>query len=430
MTESELERQSNSKKGADKKETEAGRVLDSTYFRRRWVAVSALGVSLFLSALDATIVALAVPQIASSLRLSDSLASVIFLSYAIPLTLLVLPSGALLNRLPVLPTFLVSVLGFGLGSLICGLSSSNFVLLLSGRIVQGGFAALISTQGFAVAGAVVSPKERGRAMGIVGTIAPLGGVAGPGIGGLLLANFGWQSIFFVNLPICLLAAALGAFSLKGVHIQDRGTTGGSETFRQMVGLLRHRAFLAGLVAFLLSVTTSVALYFLLPFDLGSIQDMGPSLAGVILLLVPLGMTVTGMVGGYLTDKYRPRPLIIAGTGLMVLGAVSLSLVVSSRTSEFDLAWRLLMLGGGIGLFSSSNSTVLIGFGGRESMATASALLNLGARLGTVIGPLVMGLTWASVAGLPAQIAFGMLIVDVFAVMTLLSAALSVKPQKP
>ncbi len=135
-------------------------------YERRWLAVSAIGLSLFLSALDATIVALALPPIAHHFRLSDSLASAVTLSYAIPLTLLILPSGDLIGRFRVLPTFLVAVLGFGLGSIICGLASS-FPLLLVGRVVQGCFGAVIATQGIAVAAAVVSPGERGRAMGIV-----------------------------------------------------------------------------------------------------------------------------------------------------------------------------------------------------------------------------------------------------------------------
>jgi len=89
-------------------------------YERRWLAVVAIGLSLFLSALDATIVALALPSIAHQLQLSDSLVSAVTLSYAIPLTVLILPSGDLASRFRVLPTFLVAVLGFGLGSLTCG----------------------------------------------------------------------------------------------------------------------------------------------------------------------------------------------------------------------------------------------------------------------------------------------------------------------
>src|SRR6266516_2646845 len=226
-------------------------------YERRWLAVSAIGLSLFLSALDATIVALALPPIANNFRLSDSLASAVTLSYAIPLTLLILPSGDLVGRFRVLPTFLVAVLGFGLGSIICGLASS-FPLLLVGRVVQGCFRAVIGTQAIAVAAAVVSPGERGRAMGLVGALAPLGGVAGPGIGGLLLARFGWSSIFFVNVPVCLLAALLGIFSLRDVRLGDRRS---GSVYGQMAGLLRRPPFLWGLLEFFRRLIDHVAHHF-------------------------------------------------------------------------------------------------------------------------------------------------------------------------
>src|SRR5438876_12347494 len=113
-------------------------------YERRWLAVTAVGLSLFLSALDATIVALALPPIAHHFQLSDSLVSVVTLSYAIPLTVLILPAGDLIGRFRTLPTFLVAVLGFGLGSLTCGLASS-FPLLLVGRVIQGCCGALLAT---------------------------------------------------------------------------------------------------------------------------------------------------------------------------------------------------------------------------------------------------------------------------------------------
>ncbi len=388
----------------------------------RWVAVAALGLALFMSALDSTIVALALPSIAGSFELSDSGAALLFLSYAIPLTILVLPSGAIVKRFSTLPTFAASVLGFGLGSLACGLAP-NTVVLLAGRVVQGAFAAVISTQGFAVAGAIVSPKERGRAMGVLGTIAPLGGVAGPGIGGLLLSGFGWSSIFFVNVPVCLLAASLGFLSLRGFKLPNWGTAQKS-VYSQMAGLLRRPSFAASLAAFFLSVTMSVSLYYLIPFDLDGIQGLAPALSGAVLLSVPLGMMVMGMVGGYLTDRYSPRPFMLIGSGLVLVGVASLSLVVSSRASEVDIVWRLLVTGCGIGLFSSPTSTLIMGFGGREAMAAASSLTNLAARSGTVAGPIAIGAIWAFTAALPVQVTTGILLVDALAALTLLSVSVS------
>ena len=388
----------------------------------RWVAVAALGLSLFMSALDSTIVALALPSIAGGFHLTDSAAAWLFLAYAIPLTVLVLPSGALIKRYRTLPTFAVSVLGFGLGSLLCGVAPS-FAMLLAGRVMQGSFAAVISTQAFAAAGAIVAPNERGRAMGLMGTIAPLGGVAGPGLGGLLISVFGWPSIFFVNLPVALLAAGLGFMSLKGFRLPNWGAAQRS-VYAQMLDLLKHPRFVAITLAFFFSVTMSVALYYIIPFDLGGIQGLSPSLSGAILLAVPLGMMAMGMIGGYLTDKYSPGPFVLVGAGLVTLGALMLSFTVSSKTSEVDLAMRLFLVGSGIGLFSSPASTVIMSFGGREAMAAASSLTNLSARLGTVVGPVAISATWAFTSGLSAQISTGILLVDGLAALTLYSAALS------
>ena len=389
-------------------------------YERRWLAVVALGLSLFLSALDGTIVALALPTIARHFQLSDSLVSAVTLSYAIPLTLLILPAGDLVGRFRTLPTFLISVVGFGLGSLTCGLAP-NFALLLVGRIVQGCFGAVIATQAIAVAAAVVLPGERGRAMGLIGALAPLGGVAGPGIGGLLLARFDWSAVFFVNVPVCLLAVLLGLFSLRGVRLSRSGSA-----YRKMGGLLRRQQFLWGLLAFFCSVTVAGALYYLLPFDMSNVQHIAPAHAGVILLCVPLGMGVMGILGGYLTDRYGAQPFILTGSGLLLVGLIMLTLVVQSPTAELDLAWRLLLVGIGIGLFSGPNQTRLMSVGARETMGAASALSNLVSRLGSVCGPLMVGLVWTFLASFSAQMIVGILLINGFAVLNLLFAWLSIQ----
>lgn len=390
-------------------------------YKRRWLAVVAIGLSIFLAALDATIVALALPVIAHHFQLSDSLASAVTLSYALPLTVLILPCGDLVGRFRPLPLFLAGVLGFGLGSITCGLAPT-FTLLLVGRVVQGCFGALIATQGIAVAAAIVSPGERGRAMGIVGALAPLGAVTGPGIGGLLLGSFGWPVIFFVNVPVCLLAAVLGVLSLRGFSLGERRSGSG---FRHMGELLRRRQFLWALLAFLCSVTVAGALYYLLPFDLSNVQRFAPSTAGIILLCVPLGMGVMGPVGGYLTDRYGAKPFTLVGSGILLAGSITLTLVIQQPASVLDLAWRLLLAGMGLGLFNGPNQTLLMSAGSRETMGAASALSNLGARIGSVSGPLAVGITWSFLASLSTQMVVGMLVLDAFAVLNILFAWLSV-----
>jgi len=259
-------------------------------------------------------------------------------------------------------------------------------------------------------------------MGFIGALAPLGGVAGPGVGGLLLAGFGWSSIFFVNVPACLLAALLGLFGLRGVRLGHRG----SGAYRHMGGLLRRPPFLWGVLAFFCSVTVGTALYYLLPFDMNTVQHTAPSLAGLILLCMPLGMGVMGFVGGYLTDRYGAKPFILAGSGLLLVGMLMLSLIVQSPTSALDLAWRLLLIGMGIGLFTGPNQTLVMSAGVRETMGAASALSNLASRLGSVCGPLVLGITWTFLASFSTQMLVGVLITDGFAVLNLLFAWLSIQ----
>jgi len=324
-----------------------------------------------------------------------------------------------LGRFPTLPTFLVAVLGFGLGSSICGLATS-FPLLLLGRVIQGCFGALIATQGLAVAATVVAPREQGRAMGLIGSLAPLGGIAGAGIGGQLLAHWDWSIIFFVNVPLCGFAALLGLISLRSVSLIER-QPGSHNGLRHMATLLRHSPFRWGLLGFLCTVTIAGALYYLLPFDLGGVQHLPPSTAGLVLLCVPLGMGSMGLLGGYLTDRYGARPFTLIGSGLVLVGLILLSLDLSHPTPALDLAWRLLLVGIGIGLFNGPNQTLLMSAGARETIGTASALSNLSARLGAVFGPLILSILWSFLPGDALHMSIGMLTLVLLSALSVLCA---------
>ena len=227
----------------------------------------------------------------------------------------------------------------------------------------------------------------------------------------------------MNVPVCLLAAVLGLFSLRGVHLGSRQS---STAHRYMGELLRHPPFLWGLLAFFCSVTVGGALYYLLPFDMSMVQHLAPSLAGAILLCVPLGMGMMGILSGYLTDRYGAGPFILTGSGALLAGQLLLTLVVQAPVSALDLAWRLLLVGMGIGLFTGPNQTLLMSVGARETMGAASALSNLSSRLAAVCGPLAVGLTWTFLTSASSQMTVGILVIDVFAVLNLLFAWISLQ----
>ena len=380
----------------------------------------AVSLSIFLVALDMTIVALALPYIARHFHLAASLTSTVTLSYSVPLTLLILPCGVVITRFRPLTSFLVAVLGFGVGSIICGLAQ-DFSFLLLGRVIQGIFGSVIPTLGVAGAVTVVSPAERGRAMGIVTMLAPLGAVAGPGIGGLLLNYWGWSAIFFVNVPVCLLAILLACLSLRGV------TFGASPSgLRNLGSLLSRMQFVWALLTLLCSATIGGALFYLLPFDLSNLQHFAPSTSGLILLCMPLGMAIMGPLGGVLTDRYGIKPFILAGVTLLLVGVSILTLAVGHPTSGPDLVWRLLLVGLGMGLFNGPNQTLLMSIGSRETMGAASSLSGMGRNLGFVFGPLAVSIAWSFLGGTVTQMVGGMLLLVGLCVLNLICVWLSIR----
>ncbi len=391
-------------------------------YERRWWAVVAVSLSIFLVALDMTIVALALPYIARHFHLAASLTSTVTLSYSVPLTLLILPCGVVITRFRPLTSFLVAVLGFCVGSIICGLAQ-DFAFLLLGRVIQGIFGSVIPTLGVAGAVTVVSPAERGRAMGIITMLAPLGAVAGPGIGGLLLNYWGWSAIFFVNVPVCLLAVLLACLSLRGVTF-DASPSGSG--LRHLGSLLSRMQFVWALLTLLCSATIGGALFYLLPFDLSNLQHFAPSTSGLILLCMPLGMAIMGPLGGILTDRYGIKPFILAGVTLLLVGVSILTLAVGHPTSGPDLVWRLLLVGLGMGLFNGPNQTLLMSIGSRETMGAASALSGMGRNIGFVCGPLIVSIAWSFLGGTVAQMVGGMLLLVGLGVMDLVFVWLSIR----
>ena len=212
---------------------------------RRWGIVMAVGLAIFMFAVDGNSVALVLPAMAKSFEQTNATMSWVMISYVLPQILLTIPCGLVVTRWSPLLTQLLGVAGFGLASVLCAFAPSFGVLLLA-RATQGSFGTLVTTQGIALIAVAVTPEERGRAMGIMGSMAPFGAIAGPAIGGFLLAIRGWPSIFLLNGPVVLVALLLTAGCFPGLTIVQNQTNG----LRQMSHLLLHPRFLGTLLVLL------------------------------------------------------------------------------------------------------------------------------------------------------------------------------------
>ncbi|WP_114755930.1 MFS transporter [Nocardia pseudobrasiliensis] len=184
-----------------------------------WAALGALCVGYFMILLDMTIVAVANPAIMIGLHTDMPkviwVTSAYLLTFAVPL----LVTGRLGDRFGPKYLYLGGVSIFTMASLWCGLAGS-IESLIAARAVQGLGAALIAPQTMAVIGRIFPWDKRGAAMGVWGGVAGVGALIGPIFGGVLVDSGGWQWIFFVNLPIGVIAFALGARSIPVLPTTD------------------------------------------------------------------------------------------------------------------------------------------------------------------------------------------------------------------
>lgn len=172
-----------------------------------WRALWALCVGFFMILVDSTIVSVAMPDIMESLGTDINavvwVTSAYLLAYVVPLLI----TGRLGDKFGPKRVYMVGLVVFTLSSLWCGLTTSIGALILA-RVVQGLGAAAMTPQTMAVITRVFPPDRRGPAMGLWGAVAGIATLVGPILGGLLVGGFGWEWIFFVNVPVGLIALVL------------------------------------------------------------------------------------------------------------------------------------------------------------------------------------------------------------------------------
>lgn len=186
---------------------------------RPWAALLALCVGFFMILVDMSIVAVAQPQIQAALGASINgivwVTSVYLLTYAVPLLI----AGRLGDKFGPKRVYQAGLVVFTLASLWCGLSGT-IGMLIAARAVQGVGAALITPQTMALITRIFPPEKRGGAMGVWGIVAGVATLIGPLLGGILTDSFGWEWIFFINLPIGVIGLLLAQAVVPTVETHD------------------------------------------------------------------------------------------------------------------------------------------------------------------------------------------------------------------
>jgi len=397
-----------------------------------WIIFSVVAMGTFMATLDSSIVNVALPVITRILVTDIHIAQWIVTGYLLTISSL-LPifgrAGDMYGQRRILTT---GITIFAVSSLLCGLSTSILMLIIS-RILQAVGASMMMSNGPAIIATTFPVKERGRALGAIGTVVALGSVTGPGLGGIIVGLFGWQTIFFINIPIGILAFLMGRILLpKGEHKDETFDFAGSALFTLSISslllvlshggswgwqsvqvisgcvigiaslavfiqlekkvkhpmldlsLFRNWPFVAGNVSGLLSFMAMFSNAILLPFFLTTVGGLTPSSVGLIITPFPLVMGITAPFSGYLSDRIRPVYLTTAGLSITAAGLFFMS-GIGSSTPVAHIAIIQAFMGLGSGLFQSPNNNSVISSVPREKMGTAGGIGALMRNLGMVTG---------------------------------------------
>jgi len=403
--------------------------------------VVALGV--FLAQLDGTVINVALPTLSRAFHTPD-LSSVqpVITAYLVTSVALLPVLGKLADSYGRKRLFLAGFSIFAAASLIASFSTS-LGMLIALRIVQAAGGALLSGTSLAIV-AAASGSRRGESLGRLSLVYALSGLLGPPVGGGLIQVFGWQSVFWLNVPLGIIGIVAGARLLppdrRGASANGRIDVRGAALFASAtalvaagaaaartgslaigpvaaawpilvvagllayllllswergaardgvdplldVALLRTPAYGLGLVLAFISNGVTIALFVLVPFWLTKGWGVGAAAQGLIFLPVALGLGGLAPFAGKRSDTIGARLLTTAGMSAGAVGALLLACQAS------DLIWpvtlfAMLLIGASSGLFAAPNNSAVLAAAPEGEGAVASSMLSAARTLGVIVG---------------------------------------------
>lgn len=417
-----------------------------TDYSRKWLVMISVAMGSFLSTIDGSIVNVALPILQRELRADFALIQWVVLAYMLVLVTLILSIGRLADMIGKKNIFMSGYVVFTLGSLLCGVSQTAGMLIVF-RGFQAIGAAMMMALSLAIITEAFPPEERGKAIGIMGSLVSIGLISGPTIGGLILNSFTWHWIFFVNLPIGVIGTLMvfrfvpdirpaggqrfdipGALTLFVALLslllaitfgEDAGYTSAPILALFTVAVVFFTAFLSierrtdqpmmdlsmfsnglfsiNLITGFLVFISSSGVTLLMPFFLQNVLGYSPTTAGLMLATVPACVGIIAPFAGSLSDRFGSRPLTVVGLGILLAGFVGVT-TLDQHTSMWNYILHFIPIGIGTGFFQSPNNSAIMGAAPRHRLGVASGLLSITRTMGQTTGIAVLGALWASLVG--------------------------------
>jgi MFS transporter, DHA2 family, multidrug resistance protein len=399
---------------------------------------------MFISAVDMTVVNVALPDISEDLNAGVGELQWVLDGFLVALAGLLLVGSGLADRFGRKRVFLAGMAGFGAASVLCALAPSP-AALIGARVLMGAAAAGVLPPALSLIAVMFPPEERAQALGVWAAVAGAGLVLGPVLGGVLVNEVGWEAVFLINVPVAvvvvpaglrvlpestrpgtppidLLGASLSIVSLGGIVFAliegpDAGWSSPEVIASGSIGLLagalfirqelrrRHPLFdvrvlarpavAAGAVTILSVYIAFLGTMFLLPQYLQYVQDRTVVAAG--LLLTPLG------VGTGISARYNARLLAALGPRLTIAGGL---LALAASTALFLLLGRnttvaVILAGTGlvgllIALVVPPATAVIMNDLGEDKAGDGGAVNQLARQVGGALGVAIVGTVFAGV----------------------------------
>ena len=417
---------------------------------RKWLPLIAVCLGTFMLLVDVTIVTVALPDMARSLNTTFADLQWVMDVYALVLAALLLAAGSLGDRSGHRKLYVAGLVVFAGASLACGLATSPGVLIAF-RAVQGvGGAAMLATT-VALISHLYSGRDLGTAFGIWGAVSGAAAAAGPIMGGLLTQHLDWRWIFFVNLPISVVAVAmtlryvgesrserrpgadlpglvtftaaagLATYALIKGNDYGWGSTRTIGVFAGAavaliafivaelrgktpmldLGLFRKGTFTGVMIGALMLSGAAFSYFAYESLWLQSARGMGPVTAGLCFLPMScMSFLTAGLGGRLLQDRISPRVMI--GVGLLLIAAGSAAqMAVGAGSSWTVLVPGLAISGVGVGMATPSLVSTAVAAVGYQRAGMASGAVNTARQLGNALGIAVLGVVFH--AGLASSV---------------------------
>ena len=414
---------------------------------RKWWTLAAVAFGLFMIMLDNTVVNVALPSIAADLQIGLSELEWIVTGYALTFASLMLTGGKLADLLGRRRIFIVGLAIFTVSSLVCGLAGSG-ELLIGARVVQGAGAALMNPATLSIIAATFPPRQRGMAIGIWAGVSALALAIGPLVGGLLTEHISWSWIFFVNVPIGVIAIAaslllipeskdesaeqrldlpglltsgIGLFALTYglIEANTYGWTSSRilgafavavamlvafvllETRQRLpmldLSLFRNGTFAGANLAVLLVALAMFGVFFFVSLYMQGVLGYSAVETGAAFLPLTILIMLTAPIAGKSSDRFGSRWLMTIG---MIL--IAIQLFYFSRLGVEESYWNILpamILGGfGMAMVMTPSAAAAVRALPVDKAGVGSAVLNAFRQVGGSMGIAVIGAIMAHEIG--------------------------------